>query len=51
MSLHDGVTLSEGIFIFVIACVAIFTFRYLYKDEQDKITAIRAAKAREGKLG
>ena len=46
-----GLSVASGIFILVIATIAIFIGRHLYKDEQAKIAAVRAAKAAEGKLG
>ena len=51
MSLHDGVTLVEGIFVVFLACAAIVIGTYLYRDEKAKIEAIRAKKQSEGKLG
>ena len=51
MSLHDGVDFMEGIMVLGFAIVALAVGYYLYKDEKDKIAAIRAKKAQEGKLG
>ena len=51
MSLHDGVHFWEGVFVCCLAVAAIFIGRYLYKDEQAKIAAIRKQKEQAGKLG
>ena len=51
MSLHDGVHLIEAVMVVFFAAVALSIGWYLYKDEKDKIAAIRKKKALEGKLG
>jgi hypothetical protein len=51
MVLQDGVTIAEGILVICLAVAALLIGTHLYKDEQAKKAAIRAAKEREGKLG
>ena len=46
MTLQDGVHFLEGLFIVVIACVALYIGRYLYQDEQAKIAAVSCRRAK-----
>ena len=49
MSLHDGVTILEGVLIFVLVTVAFFTYRHLANEQKDLVERHREKKRREGR--